>query len=347
MKKIALIASCLGLAAVSLFLLLCRDDAKILISTDITRYAVQPEGNEESFNILLEALREERPYQELPSELSRKEKEDDGYQDLLRSNSEIIIHNYSIAEEVLRQLSQLDRFDGIGDSSSSYESEIVKFRSIRNLLQATCFYAELSYIDESKENDLNHLLMLHSIMSKWLPHTRTIVHSMIGVVALNNIRDTLFFIEPYLDPDEVQQVLRAYSGGPDYTRSIESALYSEYCMAADALEGIVSEGKGGLGYLLFKRNRTINIYGSYLEEQIAFSRDQDWGSMSKRSKSLEDDFESIHLTNWGGWTFLAMAVPAMNKVSEQAYEAKAKDLELIEKLHQDGAINDEAAASSR
>lgn len=346
MKKIALIASCLGLAAVSLFLLLFRDDAEISVSTDITRYAVQPEGNEESFNFLLDVLREERPYQDLPSEFIRKENEDDRYQDLLLSNSEIIIHNYLIAKEALRELSQLDSFEGIGDSSSSYESEIVKFHSVRNLLQAVCFHTELAYVEDSKEKNLDELLQLHEIASKWLPHTRTLAHSMMGVVALNRIRDTLLFIEPYLSPNEKQQVMRAYSGATDYTRSIENALYSEYCMAADALEGIVAEGKGGLGYLLFKRNRTLNIYGSYLEEQVASSRDQDWDSMSRRADSLENDFDSVHLTNWGGWNFLAMAVPAMNKVFEQAYEAEAKDLELVEKLQQNGGINSESLRSS-
>lgn len=118
-------------------------------------------------------------------------------------------------------------------------------------------------------------------------------------------------------------------------------------MTADALDGVVAEGKGGLSYLLFQRNRTLNIYGEYLEEQIASSRDLDWDSMSKRSEKLEDDFESIHLTNWGGWTFLAMAVPAMNKIFEKAYEAETEDLRLIEKLQQGGAINSEATASPR
>ena len=332
MKKIALIASCLGIFSVSVFLLFCRDDTQVLIPTDISLYAVQPEGNEESFDILISVLREERGYQNIPTELLRKDKTEDGYKDLLLGNSDIIIHDHSVAKEVLRELSALDSFEAIGDTSSSYESEIVKFQSIRGLLHAICFYTDLSYAKGSKERDLDELLQLRAIMSKWLPHTRTLVHSMIGVVALNQIRDTLVFIEPHLNADEVQQILTAYSDIPNYPRSIENALYSEYCMTADALDGVVAEGKGGLGYLLFKQNRTLNIYGFYLREQIASSKDQDWDSMAKRSDSLEEDFERVHLTNWGGWTFLAMAVPAMNNVFKQAYEAETEELELIQKL---------------
>ena len=329
MKKIALIASCLGIASVSVFLLLCRDDAQVLVPTDIRLYAVQPEGNEESFDILIGVLREERLYQDLSTELLRKDNIEDGYRDLLLNNSDLIIQNYSVAKEVLRELRALDSFEAIGDTSSSYDSEIVKFRSIRDLLQAVCFYTELSYIEDSKEKDLDELLQFHSIASNWLPYARTLAHSMISIVMLDRIRDTLLFVEPYLGPEEVQQVLTAYSDIPDYSRSIENALYSEYCMTASALDGILAEGKGGLGFLLFKRNRTLNIYGSFLEEQISSARVQDWDAMSKRSASLENDFKRIHLTNWGGWAFLSMTIPAINCVMQQAHESHLKDVELV------------------
>lgn len=341
MKKKALIASFIAVVAVSVFLLLCRDDKQVSVPTEIELYAIQPEGSEESASILLAVFREESSYQDLPTELLRYDKKEDAYKGLLLSNSDLIIHNYSVAKKVLRELSPLDNFEGIGDTSKSYESEIVKFRSIRGLLQAICFYTELSYIEDSKEKNLNELLQVHAIASKWLPHTRTLAHSMIGVVVLNRIRDTLLYIEPHLEPNDVQQVLGAYSDIPDYPRFIENALYSEYCMTADALDGIVAEGEGGLSYLLFKRNRTLNVYGSYLEAQIASSRNQDWDSMSKRSSSLEDDFESMHLTNWGGWTFLSMAVPGMNQVFKQAYEATSKDLELSRNYNKTGDDNSE------
>jgi len=54
--------------------------------------------------------------------------------------------------------------------------------------------------------------------------------------------------------------------------------------------------------------------------------------MAKATTSLMLDFESIHLTNHGGWTLLSMAIPAMRKVFEEAYEADAKDQELVRTL---------------
>ena len=333
MKKLMLFFVFTAISASSMFLLLCLDDSDVLVPTNIEAYAAQPEGSEESFGILLKALKQEIPYQETPLDLSRKKKDEEGYQDLLIENRDLIILNYAQAQAPLNELKPLNGFEEIGDTSISYDSETVNFRSIRDMLNAVCLYTELSYIEDSSEKSLDDLLQIHSIGAKWLQNTRTLVHCMIGIVALNQIRDTLSMIAPHLNPDEVQQVLKAYSNAPDFPRAIETALYSEYCMAAYTLDGILSEGKAGLSYLLFKRNKTLNIYGTYLEEQIASSRRQDWKSMSERSDALEEAFDRFHPTNWGGWTFLAMAVPGMKNVIKKAYEAESKDLELIKKLH--------------
>lgn len=340
MKKTVWIITCLGLATVFLFHFVIKDDPEVLVSTDITRYAVQPEDAEDSFNLLLDVFRKERPYEEFPLDLRRENNESDAYQDLLISNSEIILHNYSVAKEVLKELRPLDSFESIGDTTSSFGSETIKFLSVRDLVRATCFYTELSYIDKSMEPNLNELLALHAVMSKWLPNTRTIVHSMIAVVTLKHISETVLFMEPHLNPDEIQQVLDAYSKAPDYPQSIENAIYYEYCVAADYLRNLPPRGESGISHLLFKPNQTLNIYGTYLEEQIALSRDNDWSAMSKNSGELDEDFDRIHLINRGGWLFLSMAVPSMGKILEKAYEAQAEDLELIEQLQQAGARED-------
>ncbi len=45
-----------------MFLLLCRDEAEVFVSTNIDDYTIQPEGSEESFKILLEAFKQDVPY---------------------------------------------------------------------------------------------------------------------------------------------------------------------------------------------------------------------------------------------------------------------------------------------
>ena len=240
-----------------------------------------------------------------------------------------------MAGNVLNDLDPLNDFDEIGDNSRNYGSDIVDFRSIRYMLEAICFNTELSYIENSSEKNLDELLQIRTIALKWIPNTRTLTHCMIGIVMLDGIRDTISVVASHLQPDEMQRIVTAYSQPMDLPGAVENALYSEYCMAAIALDEIISEGKGGLAHLLFRRNFTLNIYSRYIEEQIAFSRLQDWESMLKLSGELEKDFERFHPMNWGGWTFLAMAVPAMGGVFQRAYESESKDLELIEKLQPD------------
>ena len=337
MKKIALIVGLLAFTAIAIFLLLSQDDAHLSVSTDIETYAVQPVGSEESFNLLLETLKTEAPYETFPSELIRIKKTENGYEDELLKHSELIRVNYVVASQVLQKLKALDRFEAIGDTTTTVDSEIVRFQSIRSLINTVCFYTELSYINENESRSIDEIVQLHSIISKWTSNTRPLVHTMICIVALNQIRSSVELIFPHLDASEIDRLMAVYSNTPDYTKSLENALYSEYCMTAASLDEIIGESKGGLEYLLFKRNKTLNIYAEYLGKQLELAKNENWNALSVNSEGFEKRLERFHPTNWGGWTMLAMSVPGMNKTLEEASKAESKDFELLNKLQQDGA----------
>lgn len=311
--------------------LMFSDEKELEVPADINLYAPTTESGIEAFENLMEIFSRQFPYKGAPSQLFNGRLEREEVERLLIENKLLIIENYGMLNTVLSDLKALNAYDNITDNSEGFDSELMLFSPIRSISQVVSLYTRLQFFAGANERSLEDLLLLREVLSKWIPNSRCLVHYMIASVILNQINETIEEIFPFLSSEELIHLESVFATPVDYPKYLETALYAEYCMAAAALDGMIAEAKGGLGFLLFKRNHTLNIYGDYIKNAVALAKSEEHIPL----RELYDDLDTkLSVTNLGGTTFLRMAVPAISGVFKSSYEYRENENRLLLRLRE-------------
>lgn len=319
MKKLLFLLLLTIIGAAGFVLVMSRDDATVLVSTDLDTYAPLPDKGQESFQRLLGLSRASFEYTPLTESASTGNST--AYIRLLVHNRDAILANRNAAKILFPDLHQLAQYESIGDPTRNLDADTVSFGGLKNLAETICSYCELACFGKRQDKGLQELLDLETVLSRWNPHTRTLPHTMIVCALSQRISATVIRVRQALTKRERQTLDARFEQVVDYGTSVARSMYAEYCVMAAELDEMLAEGSGLTNAFLFKRNQTLNIYGSFITTQALAAVQGDLAAMAANGEALRKEAGRVHASNWSGWIYLRLALPDMSNMVRMAAQA--------------------------
>lgn len=310
---------------------LALDESELRLSTDIEDYVPMPEGGEVGYEMLLELSRNDFSY--VVEDLEGREPvyDSEEYRDYLLRNMEGIVSNYQAVKKYFPVLEAIASQEVIADTNTQIQDPFVRFLSTRIIVRAICLHTNLSIYDDTVDTDLYGIYLLYSIISKWHPHNRVLLHSMMNMNFLNRIHKCLDLILASLSASEKERILSILLVETDYVDIICGSIYYEYCSTANALDSILEEGGSLLAPFLLHRNRTLNIFGNWVVRIVDAAERGDLNAVEEINYERPWDAEGVGFRNSRGKRLLAMSIPGVSKLFEMATKHQEMKKVLIEK----------------
>jgi len=310
------------------------DERELRYETDIEAYFPSTEAGIRRFERLLEISTVEVERERLPDlqetgSSGNEEVEWEERREALIEHASTIEANFENLRPLLPTLEELGDGEPIGDSMTSFDSELVGFATLRNMCRGVVEHAEWSVADPSVEPQLEHLFQLHQMARSWVNQTRSLVHVMLAVVVLQNTTDSFERLLPRLGDSQLERVGSMLEPSMDYAPIVARRFYGEYCMAYSALEQADDDWQRSVPFL-YHRNRTFNWYGDLVARLIELTEEGELATTKVFLEGKYAELEAFQLRNYIGVMFLRMAIPAVTKVLENAAELTEKEWRLRE-----------------
>ncbi len=300
-----------------------KDDDEIRHSIDIDSYSPVTTQGVKNYQRLLELTQQDvkRP-QNLSSKALRQAQHEGGeaYRVWLLANRLAIEENYRAVQTQVEILASLAEVGPIEDNTSSLKDDIIQFSYLRNLCYSLEKQLELASVDDSAQLPFEQALAVYKVLCELQTNSRVIVHQMICTVLMRRLQSGFEAVLPVLSYAQKQALLKVLEQPIDFVGAVDKSVFSEYAIAANDYEDFDLERRGGLIPFVFLRNRTLNFYGDHVAKISDLAHQQAWDEIRFTNNQIEEELLGFQVKNFGGKLYLAMAIPAMGGIYQQAYE---------------------------
>lgn len=319
-----------SIVSVSLAFYVLPDDKELLIEPDINLHKPITDECIENYNKLAAILESGTEFTWLVRpEIDATAQE---YNDFLQSESQTIISNYSLAEAFKSDLIDIAGDGCIASPITHFNDPITSVGAFRNLCYAYFDYWELCGLREDLQHDSSDILIPYAIALNWMENNRTLIETLTCIAVMKKCYHSIergHANTSKKDLEPIELFLKAQANAAENTAD---ALIAEYCTMSSAFELLESQIHPILVRLTYKRNKTYNIYASNLQKQLELAKEHDWEGLEELATSIDEELNSFHLRNWGGWQFLRMAMPKTNKFLKIASDLDEQREELLSEV---------------
>lgn len=341
----------LGLAAAYLLI----DDSKIDRPETLAKFSPGFPGAGESYEVLMRYGKNHplgRDFRFTPPSKLWREKgafqpKEPTWETWLLSNRKELETDWQLLEPVRDWWAELNTFERIADlTPPRADGEILAFAPIRALSQHACAIASLQALDGHGDDAIDTLVPMIEVSRKLIPSSRTLVRSMIAIVAEKSALETADFV---LNATEVSPAARtrlahALSGGMESETICRRLIGVEYVWASDVLLkerlGDLNAGAAwaespksiawrrhalnSVGPLVYNPRRTLNLYADINHEMADLAARREFKKLEQRSAGFFRTLVDRGPKNLGGILMLSLYTPAYSKVVESFW--KTEDL---------------------
>lgn len=341
-----------GLAVVLVYLAI--DDSRVRRPQTMEEFAPAVAGDEKSYVVLMRYGKNHplgKDFRFKPSDRLYRGKgvfmpKDPAWKTWLESNRAELETGWAQLDPVRNWWAELNTFDRIGDlTPTTMDAEIPAFGPIRSYAQHACAIASLQAIDGQGDAAVETLLPVLEVGYKLESTSRTLVRSMIAIVAQKMTLEAAEFV---LNTTEVSPASRArLVAAIDIRRPGEAGarrlIGMEYTWAANLLfreklgDILAAEFTGKqkfnewprqalnpLSPFVFNSRRTINLYGDLTAELSDLAARRELKELAQRTEEFCGSAGRAGFKNLGGSLVVAISVPAYSKVIESFW--KTEDL---------------------